>query len=146
VATIAQPAGHGSLPASEVGELVGVSGTTIGQWARRGYIRSSQGDEEPRRYSVEDVAEAAMVRSLLGRGVPHAEVRRAVVLLRRGGEPWPLTNARLATARGRGGRTRLFAAQGSMWLELTRRGWQAVAPPDDLREVSLRLRGGGRAS
>jgi hypothetical protein len=140
VAVIAQPNGHGSLPASEVGDLIGVSGTTVGQWARRGYIRSSQGEEEPRRYSVEDVAEAAIVRTLLGRGVPHAEVRRAVVLLRRGGEPWPLTSARLATARGPGGRTRLFVAQSSTWLELTRRGWQAVAPPEDLREVPLRLR------
>src|SRR5919206_4719911 len=69
---------HGRLLAAEVGELAGVSGTTIGQWARRGYIRSSQSDGEPRVYSVEDVAEAAIVRALLERGVGHAQVRRGV--------------------------------------------------------------------
>ena len=29
---------HGSFLASEAGELAGVSGTTIGQWARRGLL------------------------------------------------------------------------------------------------------------
>ena len=52
---------HGEFRAGEVGEMAGVSGTTVGQWARRGLIRSSQRDEEPRLYGVEDVAEAAMV-------------------------------------------------------------------------------------
>jgi len=56
---------HGSFLAAEAGELAGVSGTTIGQWARRGLIRSSVSDEEPRVYSVEDVTEAAMVHTLL---------------------------------------------------------------------------------
>ena len=37
-----RPRAHGSFLAGEVGELAGVSGTTIGQWARRGLIRSSQ--------------------------------------------------------------------------------------------------------
>ena len=43
---------HGRFLASEAGELAGVSGTTIGQWARRGLIRSSIYDDEPRVYSV----------------------------------------------------------------------------------------------
>ena len=72
------PRPHGRLLAGEVGELAGVSGTTIGQWARRGYIRSSQSAGEPRVYSVEDVAEAAIVCELLERGVTHAEVRSAI--------------------------------------------------------------------
>ena len=32
---------HGHFLAGEAGELAGVSGSTIGQWARRGYIRDS---------------------------------------------------------------------------------------------------------
>ena len=67
---------HGRFLAAEAGELAGVSGTTIGQWARRGLIRSSVSDGEPRVYSVEDVAEAAIVRALLERGVRHADVHR----------------------------------------------------------------------
>lgn len=136
------PRGHGELPASEVGELVGVSGTTIGQWARRGYIRSSASEAEPRLYAFEDVAEAAIVRNLLARGVPHAEVLRAVQRLRMQapGRPWPLNAARLATRRDTTGRAHLLLCEAGTWLELGPRGWQAVAPPDDLEEVVLRLR------
>ena len=70
---------HGRFLASEAGELAGVSGTTIGQWARRGLIRSSISDDEPRVYSVEDVAEAAVVRALLERGIRHGDLHRLVV-------------------------------------------------------------------
>src|ERR671938_374981 len=68
---------HGHFLAGEVGELAGVSGNTIGQWARWGYIRASQSAGDPHVYSVEDVAEAAIVRALLARGVRHRDVRRA---------------------------------------------------------------------
>ncbi|MDP9346463.1 MAG: helix-turn-helix domain-containing protein, partial [Actinomycetota bacterium] len=74
---------HGSFLAGEAGELAGVSGTTLGQWARRGLIRSSVSDGEPRRYAVEDVAEAAVVRALLARGVRHADVHGAIARLGR---------------------------------------------------------------
>src|SRR3954452_3948472 len=79
---IPSPRPHGSLLAADVGELVGVSGTTIGQWARRGYIRSSQSPADPRVYSVEDVAEASAVRALIERGVRRPDVRRTVERLR----------------------------------------------------------------
>src|SRR3954466_12629616 len=91
-----RPRPHGRLLAAEVGALAGVSGTTIGQWARRGYIRSSQSSEEPRIYSVEDVAEAAIVSELLARGVKHAEVHSAIEHLRDRGR-WPLGEAHLET-------------------------------------------------
>src|SRR4051794_13164324 len=72
------PTVHGRLLAADVAELAGVSGTTIGQWARRGYIRSSQSDGEPRGYSVEGVGEAAGGAPLPGpRGRP-ADVRRTL--------------------------------------------------------------------
>ena len=91
------PRVHGHFLAAEVGELAGVSGTTIGQWARWGYIRSSASDAEPRGYSVEDVAEAAIVGELLRRGVRHADVRRAIARLGEEYGPWPLSDAPLGT-------------------------------------------------
>ena len=90
---------HGHFLAGEAGELAGVSGTTIGQWARWGYIRASQSAGDPHVYSVEDIAEAAIVRVLLERGVRHADIRKAVRRLARYGD-WPLSEAPLATTAG----------------------------------------------
>ena len=113
------PRAHGSFLAGEVGELAGVSGNTIGQWARWGYIRASQSTGDPHVYSVEDVTEAAMVHALLERGVSHMMVRRAIAHLGEYGD-WPLSEAPLAVtdgaaaadraARGRG-RLRALAAR-----------------------------------
>ena len=128
---------HGDFLAGEVGELAGVSGTTIGQWARWGYIRSSQSDAEPRRYSVEDIAEAAIVSELLGRGVPHAQVRRAIERLRDLG-PWPLSEARLGTTRN--GRPRIVLREDDGTWMLTERGWQLTATQPPVDDVRLRLR------
>src|SRR4051794_41965827 len=69
---------HGSLKAGDVGELAGVSGNTIGQWARWGYIRASVSDGDPHVYAVEDVMEAATVQALRERSVTHAQIRRAI--------------------------------------------------------------------
>ena len=132
---------HGRLLAGEAGELVGVSGTTIGQWARRGYIRSSQSAEEPRVYSVEDVGEAAIVASLLERGVRHADVRRAIERLRSYGH-WPLSEARLATTVD-DGRPRIVLREDDGIFVLDRRGWQQIAVAPDADDVRLRLRHAG---
>jgi DNA-binding transcriptional MerR regulator len=129
---------HGEFLAGEVGELAGVSGTTIGQWARWGYIRSSQSEAEPRRYSVEDIAEAAIVSELLGRGVPHAEVRRAIERLREYGD-WPLSEATLGTTRD-GGRPHIVLREGDQTWMLTPRGWQLTATQPPVDDVRLRLR------
>jgi DNA-binding transcriptional MerR regulator len=131
---------HGSLLAGEVGELVGVSGTTIGQWARRGLIRSSQSDGEPRVYGVEDVAEAAVVAELLARGVPHKAIHAAITALRANGRarPWPLSDAWLATTEEP--RPRIVLRDGGAAYALDRRGWQRLALPPPLREVRIRLR------
>ena len=53
--------------AHEVGWLAGVSGDRIGQWARRGYIRSSVSSVVPLVYSYQDVAEAMVVHELIRR-------------------------------------------------------------------------------
>ena len=138
VATAPAPRVHGHFLAAEVGELAGVSGTTIGQWARWGYIRSSASDAEPRGYSVEDVAEAAIVGELLRRGVSHADVRRAIMRLGEEDGPWPLSDAPLGTAVVRG-RTRVVLRERDGCYLLTPRGWQLMTAPPPVDEVRLRL-------
>ena len=127
--------GVGELLAGEVGALAGVSGTTIGQWARWGYIRASRSTGDPHVYAVEDAVEAAIVHALLERGVSHAHVRRAISQLP---GRWPLTDARLATTEGARPRIVLDGT-----FVLSPRGWQLMAAPPPLRDVRLRLRHGG---
>jgi DNA-binding transcriptional MerR regulator len=131
---------HGHFLAAEAGELAGVSGTTIGQWARWGYIRASQSSGDPHVYSVEDVAEAAIVRALLERGVRHADIRRAIGRLETYGE-WPLSEAPLATTAD-GGRPQLLLRERDGTYALADRGWQRVVTPPPAEDVHLRL--GGR--
>jgi DNA-binding transcriptional MerR regulator len=130
---------HGHFLAGEVGELAGVSGTTIGQWARWGYIAASVSDADPHVYSLEDVVEAAMVAELLGRGVSHADVRRAIDRLRVEYGAWPLSDAPLGTTT-QNARTRVVLRERDGYYALSPRGWQlmAVAPPA-IEEVRLRL-------
>lgn len=130
--TLAAMRGHGQLTAGEVGELVGVPGTTIGQWARWGYVRASVSEELPHVYGVEDVGEASIVAALLGRGVPHAEVRRAITHLV---APWPLSGADLATTRETRPQIVLDGA-----FALGGRGWQRLVVAPALDPVRLRLR------
>ena len=112
-----------SFLAGEVGELAGVSGNTIGQWARWGYIRASQSAGDPHVYSVEDVTEAAMVHTLLERGVSHAQVRRAIAHLAEYGD-WPLSEAPLAVTDGRARGSCCASARAP--FALSPRGWQLM--------------------
>ena len=128
---------HGRFLAGEAGELAGVSGTTIGQWARRGLIRSSISDDEPRVYSVEDVTEAAVVRGLLDRGIRHGDVHRLIARLSDYGR-WPLSEAALATTTEPVPRV-VLREDGGDWV-LTARGWQRPATALALRDVRLRLK------
>ncbi len=114
-----------------------MSGTTIGQWARRGYIRSSQDSGEPRVYSVEDVAEAAIVSELLERGVGHAEVHSAIERLSDRGR-WPLSEVHLETTEEP--RPRIVLEVDGERLALGPRGWQVIVNGPGTREVRLELR------
>jgi DNA-binding transcriptional MerR regulator len=127
---------HGHFSAGEVGELAGVSGNTIGQWARWGYIRASQSDGEPHVYAVEDVAEAVIVNELLRRGVRHRDVRRAIAHLPEYGD-WPLSEAPLATTPE--GRLILLRENGEIYA-LSARGWQLMSVPPEVSDVRLRLK------
>lgn len=129
---------HGRLTPGEVGALAGVSGTTVGQWARWGLIRASVSDGDPHVYSAEDAAEAAIVAELLRRGATHADVHGAIERLG-GYGAWPLAAARLATTE-EAGRTRIALREAGEWLVLGPRGWQAIADGHVLSELRLRLR------
>jgi hypothetical protein len=132
VASKANP--HGHFLAGEAGELAGVSGTTIGQWARWGYIRASQSTGDPHVYSVEDVAEAAIVHALLQRGVRHREVRRAIDRLAGYGD-WPLSEAPIATTP----EGRILLRENGATYALSDRGWQMMATPPPAEDVRLRF-------
>jgi DNA-binding transcriptional MerR regulator len=134
---------HGHFLAAEVGELAGVSGTTIGQWARWGYIPASVSQEDPHVYSLEDVAEAAIVGELLGRGVSHSDVRRAIERLRGEYGAWPLSEAPLGTAT-QNGRARVVLRERDGLYALSPRGWQLMTAPPPIEEVRLRLNRGRR--
>src|SRR3954465_11274880 len=87
------PRGH--YLAHDAGVLAGVSGDRIGQWARRGYIRSSQSSGRPHIYSYQDVAEAMVVHELEDAGADLKSIKRAIARLReRGGTGWPLQHHR----------------------------------------------------
>jgi DNA-binding transcriptional MerR regulator len=124
---------HGRFLAGEAGDLVGVSGTTIGQWARRGYIRASRSTGDPHVYSLEDVAEAWVVHALLERGVGRAAVRRVITAL---GEdrPWPLLGVPLATTDGEAPPRVVLCSPDGVYA-LSGRGWQRLAVSPALRAL-----------
>lgn len=141
----AESAPVGWYLAHEAGWLAGVSGDRIGQWARRGYIRSSRSDGRPRIYSFQDVAEAIVVHELLNRGIPQGEIRAAIENLRETYGDWPLTTADLVTAEiDRGGAPFLGVREGRGVLHANHaRGDQPLLPYAQLREIAALLRRGG---
>ncbi len=136
------PRGH--YLAWEAGQLAGVSGHAIGQWARRGYIRASQSDAKPPKvYSYQDVAEAMVVHDLLTRGVRHLDIRRALKVMSSYGD-WPLTHARLATVTT-GADTRLRVQSDGEAYDLSSGQWQQVVDPENLEAIAAQLSRGGWA-
>lgn len=132
------PRGH--YLANEVGRLAGVSGDRIGQWARRGYIQSSQSSRMPRMYSFQDVAEAMVVHELVENDVPLRAIKRAIKLLRDTYGDWPLTAANLSVGAGR-----MYAeSTGSQW-DVGALGWHQVLEIDNLRKIAEDLHRGGWA-
>jgi len=116
----------------------------MGQWARRGYIRSSVAATAPRTYSFQDVAEAMVVHELLERGVEHRDIKRAIRLLADSYGDWPLTEAPLATVPGEGRAHLVLHAENAKY-DVGRRGWQQVLEPEYLDEIRRQLRRGGWA-
>lgn len=82
------------------GALAGISGQTIGQWARYGLVTPSVYEGRPRNlYSYFDVAEAIVVRWLLDEGFSHSDVRDAINAVWGEFPEWPLLNAPLGIGR-----------------------------------------------
>jgi len=129
--------------AREAGQLAGVSGDTIGQWARRGYIRSSRISDPPRVYSFQDVAEAMLVHELLERGVPHKDIRTTVERLRRKIGDWPLQLAPLATTVA--GRERIVIQDREHNIDIGHGSGTQLFIPETihLRKITNRLTRGG---
>ena len=133
--------------AHEVGQLAGVSGDRIGQWARYGYIRSSQSEGSPRIYSYQDVAEAMVVHSLINDGMPMRGIRAAVRNLRDEFGPWPLQDAPLYAESDR---RILLEDSGQLFVaDATRMQGHGVIYPvvqDHLKQIAADLRRGGWAA
>jgi len=121
------PRGH--YLAGEVGQLAGVSGNKIGQWAHYGYIRASQSEpgEYPRVYSFQDVAEAIIVHELIDKKVPLQVLRPIVESLRTELGDWPLQRSKLETLTDPEIRVAsLLVRDGETRFELGPHGWQLV--------------------
>jgi uncharacterized protein (DUF433 family)/DNA-binding transcriptional MerR regulator len=131
--------------AREVGLLAGVSGDTVGQWARYRYIRSSWSSKIPRVYSFQDVAEAIAVHELIDRGVKHADIKRAIDGLRHEYGDWPLQAAPLATPDRRVTTPSVALSTGQTAYDIGRRKGQTYFSFVELKGISELLRRGGWA-
>ncbi len=137
----------GHYLAHEVGQLAGVSGKRVGQWARRGYIRSSHSAKIPRIYSFLDVAEAMVVHELEDRNVAPRDIGQIVRDLRsRLGTEWPLQATELWTPKpGSGRRTRTVVARDrSIMVDLMSQ--HPVLGEMDLVHIARDLERGGWAA
>lgn len=119
---------RGRYVASEVGQLAGTSGETVGQWSRYGYIRASQSEGDyPLIYSYQDVAEAIVVHELLEAKVPLKALRLVIDALREERGDWPLQHSALETVSGDDiPIAALLIRHGELRYELGPRGWQQV--------------------
>lgn len=133
----------GRYTARQVGQLAGVSGQTVGQWARNGYIGASHKRTKPFPliYSFQDIAEAIIVHELLEHQANYRAIRITIGHLRgRFGHFWPLSRVPLATTPG----GEIVAAADEALYELSR-GWQQVSEHDLTAIVGLLQHGGWAA-
>jgi uncharacterized protein (DUF433 family) len=137
------PRGH--YLAHEVGQLAGVSGDQVGQWARYGYIRSSQPGRRPRVYSYQDVAEAMMVHELRLKKVDYRTIRKVLSNLRERYGSWPLSNAELLVAETEQRAAKTVVVHEEVLRDAVDRPTQGVVNPGDLVRVVSDLRRGGWA-
>src|SRR6266508_1433629 len=132
----------------EVGQLAGVSGQTVGEWTRHGYVRASRSTVIDFAYSFEDVAEAIVAHELIDRGVPCEEIRQTIENTREKYGNWPLTAAPLVTTLNAKGHcpTNVLLHLEDADLDIGRNhGNQTVLRYSTLEAVSELLRRGGWA-
>jgi uncharacterized protein (DUF433 family)/DNA-binding transcriptional MerR regulator len=147
VGTLLHMPPRGRYLAGEVGRLAGVSGGKVGQWARQGYISSSQGTGRPRVYSYQDVAEAMVVHQLLDNGISYRLIKKTLTELRRDSElgDWPLAQVELVAA-GAEDQPQVLVRRNGEHFDLTGRPWHGMLNAGDLRRIALDLNRGGWAA
>lgn len=116
------------------GALAGVSGLSIGQWARHRLIQPTVYEGRPvNLYSYFDVAEALVVRWMLDEGVSHRDIRLALDRVRDDHPRWPLLRSDLGVARlSVDDRARLVRRDApGVYVDATGRdpeGWMMIPP------------------
>ena len=143
---------RGFYHAAEVGRLAGVSGNTIGQWKRHGYIKASREDDHyPNVYAYQDIGEAMIVHELAREGVGRKEIRRAIAVLRdEFGYDWPLTHTDLVVADygHETRRTLVVQIDADSYADVTdhKYPWHQVISPAHVALVARQLHKGGWAA
>ena len=140
------PRGH--YLAAEAGRLAGVSGDQVGQWARHGYIRSSQSEKLPRVYSYQDIAEAMVVHQLRLIGVSYDDIRTALKGLRDDPDlgDWPLQAVMLKTIASPAKAGRLLVVRDGGHFDVSGRPWHGAIDVGDLIKIAADLNRGGWAA
>ncbi len=133
---------------SRAGALAGVSGQTIGQWARNGFIQPNIYEGRPiNLYSFRDVAEAVAVKWLLDERFSYEEIRTAIAQAREEHGNWPLTEAPLGIVRqsAEGDRGVIAQREGPVYVNVSgpRRKGQVTLRPEFWFNVRDTLRRGG---
>jgi uncharacterized protein (DUF433 family)/DNA-binding transcriptional MerR regulator len=139
---------EGIYTPARAGALAGVSGQTIGQWARYGLITPSLYEGRPvNLYSYYDVAEAVAVKWLLTEQFAYDEIHTAIAQARQAHPNWPLVKAPLGIARqassGKRDRGVLVERVGDTYVEVGRPTRQVTLRPEFLFRVQDTLRTGG---
>jgi uncharacterized protein (DUF433 family) len=142
VGSLARLPPRGHYLAHEVGALAGVSGDQVGQWARRGYIKSSQSTGNPRVYSYQDVAEAMVVHELRQHDVELRVIKRAIEALREIYGDWPLTHANLGIPADRA--DALYVFEGDAFYDAAK-ALHGVLKVETVKRIALDLNRGGWA-
>ncbi|MPZ51352.1 MAG: DUF433 domain-containing protein [Acidimicrobiia bacterium] len=153
ISTASDPSLHEMPPrgwyfAAEVGQLAGVSGNTVGQWKRRGYIQASQSaDGYPNVYAYQDAAEAMVVHDLIDHDVPLRNIKRLIEKLRvENGRGWPLQAERLFVPNEPSIRRPVYVEKGEDFADpnaLT--PWNYVIDAGNLKLIAEQLHRGGWA-
>ncbi len=138
----------GLYSAYRVGALAGVTGYTIGQWARYGLIRPTYYEGRPANlYAFNDVAEAIVIRWLLSKRFTYEQIHVAIDGARVDHPDWPLLRAPLGVAHHAvEGDPRGVIAQRTeegIYVEVSRPGEQITLKPQLFQDVALMLRSGG---
>lgn len=136
---------RGFYLANEVGRLAGISGQTVGQWARAGYICSSQSEpgESPLVYAWQDICEAMMVHKLREEKQSFTRVKQALDSLRDDPDlgDWPLAAGQIEMA----GKKTIGQYRRDGHYAMSNRPWQEMFAFEDLRRIVVELNHGGWA-